>query len=70
MSEKNEPKLVDGYKHNPLPNRKQRREQARAKNKQAWYEANRQWQSLNNQTRIRGAEVENAGGSDGREKTN
>lgn len=44
------PKVVKDYSYNPLPNRAQRRKQARAKNQSAWKEANEQWSSLNKQT--------------------
>ncbi len=64
---KEQTKLVDGYKHNPLPNRKTRRAQAKAKNKQAWAEANKQWSNLNKQTRINNGQ---SGETDGGQKTN
>jgi hypothetical protein len=44
------PKVTKGYLYNPLPNRAERRKQARAKNQSAWKEANQQWSSLNKQT--------------------
>lgn len=68
MSNKEEPKLVDGYKHNPLPNRKTRRMQAKQKNREAWGQANRQWAQYNNQT-IKDVHG-HSGETDGRKETN
>lgn len=73
-----EPKVAKGYQYNPLPNRRTRRLQARAKNREAWGEANRQWSSMNRQTvstktkrtSLKDAKIEYPGGPDGREETN
>lgn len=45
-----EPEYIEGYRHNPLPNRAQRRAQAKAHNRNAWGKANKDWSELNVQT--------------------
>lgn len=66
--EATKPKPVAGYEHNHLPNRKTRREQAKAKNREAWSEANKQWSQFNKQT-TRNIDGQ-SGETDGRKETN
>lgn len=42
--------IPQGFRGNPLPNRKTRRAQAQSKNRETWGEANEKWKGANVQT--------------------